>query len=132
MVEAQTQLRGDLTAGIDKFEVLIKASVLLSGAAAMAGVLYDELLVQTSPPKIGRVTGNLNEAVYRYYAKDKSSDTEKVYHISIRKSQAPHWALLEYGTSKMTARAPIRKTLDRIEEAGRAGIERMKERMVGL
>jgi len=129
VIELDFHLSGDMESGLDAFEAKIKESVLLSGAAAMARVMYDELKIQTSPPKLGRVTGNLNEAVYRFYAKDKSSDVSKIYHVSINKSRAPHWHLIEYGTVNMSARAPIRHTFDRIQDAIAAGKARMAERI---
>jgi hypothetical protein len=131
VVEIGSNLTGDITAGLDRFEAHIKESILLSGVAAMGQVMYDELKLQTSPPKIGRVTGNLNEAVYSFYAKDKSSDVEKIYHVSVNKSKAQHFHLIENGTSKMLARAPVRKTFDRVGDAIEAGKKRIAERMAG-
>jgi hypothetical protein len=129
VIELDFKLSGDMESGLDALEAKVEESVLLSGAAAMARVMYDELKIQTSPPKLGRVTGNLNEAVYRFYAKDKSSETEKIYHVSVNRSKAPHFHLIEFGTSKMTARAPVRHTFDRVGEAIEAGKKRMAERL---
>lgn len=129
MVDIEFKLSGDMESGLDRLEARIKGDVLLSGVAAMALVVYDELKLQTSPPKIGRVTGNLNDAVYRFYAKDASDADTKRYYVGFRQSQAPHWHLLEYGTYRMTARAPLRKSFDRMQEAIQSGNSRMAERM---
>ena len=114
--------------GLGMAAVSIASAMLLSGAAAMARVFYDEVKLNTSPPRMGRVTGNLNDAVYRFYAKDQSSDVEKVYHVSWNKSKAPHGHLLEDGTSRMPAKPFMRPAFDRAPEAIRAGNDRMAER----
>lgn len=129
MVEIDVKLSGDLTAGLDKFEAKIQGAVLLSGAAAMARVMYDEVKLNTSPPRLGRVTGNLHDAVYRAYSPERSTDAQQIYHVSVNKRKAPHWHLLEYGTSRMRAHPYLRPALSRLPSAVNAGMARMAERL---
>ncbi len=129
MVEIQTKLTGDIETGLDKFAAEIQGSVILSGVAAMANVIYEEVKANTAPPRMGIVTGTLHDAVYRVYAEDKSSDAVKIYRVSVNKRKAPHWHLLEYGTVKMRARPYIRPAFDHVQRAIAVGSARMKERL---
>lgn len=132
MIDIDVTLTGSLEQDLAKFGDKLRGEVLISAAAAMARPVYEELLLNTSPPRMGRVTGNLHAAVYRTFSDDRSDEDTKAYHVGINKSKAPHWILLEYGTSKMAARAPIRRSYDaRIQEAIKAGLERMRERVSG-
>jgi phage protein, HK97 gp10 family len=126
VVEIKTNLSGDIIAGLDALEANIKGEVLLSGVAAMARVIYDEVKLNTSPPRMGRKTGNLHDAVYRVYAKERGSDDTKVYRVSVNHKKAPHWHLLEFGTSRAPAHPYIRPAFDKIQQAIEAGNERMR------
>ena len=115
--------------GLDKFESRIKQSVLFSGVAAMANVMYEE--VKTNASKHVK-TGLLLSAVYRAYSPESSNDDRKVYKVSVRKGGkggAPHWHFLEYGTSRQRARPFIRPAFDKIQSAIEAGTKRMSERL---
>jgi len=136
MVEIETKLKGDLSAGLDGFFDDIKGKILLSGVAAMARVIYNEVKLNTSgvrkggpgdPP--GQVTGTLNKAIYRVYAESDSTDDRKIYRVSVNKRTAPHWHLVEFGTSRMAARPYIRPAFDRVPEAIVIGMRRMRERI---
>lgn len=129
MVEIDVKLSGDLTEGLDKFAQKIQDSIALSGAAAMARVIYDEVKLNTSPPRLGRVTGKLHDAVYRAYSPESSGDGQQIYHVSVNKKEAPHWFLLEYGTSRMRAHPYLRPALSRLKDAATAGMTRMQQRM---
>ena len=126
MVELNTNLKGDMITGLDAFEERIKGAALLSGAAAMARVFYDEVKLNTSPPRMGRKTGNLHNAVYRVYAHDRSAEDRKIYRVSVNHKKAPHWHLLEFGTSRMPAHPYIRPAFDRAQAAIDAGMDRMR------
>jgi HK97 gp10 family phage protein len=137
MISIDAKLTGDLAGDLDRFEAKIKDSVIFSGVAAMARVIYDEVKVNTSgarkggpkdPP--GVKTGTLNNAIYRAYSPEKSSDGVKVYNVSVNKSKAPHWHLIEYGWSRAPAHPYIRPALSRMKDAGDAGMARMTERMI--
>ena len=127
MVEIQMKLDPRITDGLDKFEVRISNEVLLSGVAAMARLVYDELKLNTSPPRMGRVTGTLHDAVYRAYSPERSVGGFQIYHASVNKKKAPHWHFLEYGTSKQGARPYIRPAFDRVGDAINAGKRRITE-----
>jgi hypothetical protein len=138
MVELRTNaVTGTAIDGLDRLAAKVKQSVIFSGAAAMARVFYEELKLNTSgaratgapndPP--GVKTGTLHDAVYRVYAPELSTGETKVYHVSVNKSKAPHWWLIEYGNSRAPAHPYIRPALDKTQEAIKAGSARMKERL---
>jgi len=130
MVEIGANLTGDISAALDKFEKKIKTEVMLSGVAAMALPVYEELKLNTSPPRMGRVTGNMHNAVYRAYSPERSNDERQIYHVGVNKAKAPHWHFFELGTSKMPARPFIRPAFEsRKDEAIKAGMKRMEERL---
>lgn len=131
MVNIETKLSGDITSGLDKLLAKAQGEVLLSGVAAMARVMYAEVLLNASPPRMGKVTGNLQSSIYRVYAGDESTDDKKVYKVSWNRTKAPHGHLLEFGTSKMAARPFLRPSLSRMPDATKAGIERVRQRLGG-
>lgn len=88
---------GDLLAGLAKFEASVVDKVLFTGAATMARVIYDEVKLNVSLPKLGKITGNLDSAIYWVHASEESSHTRKVYKISWNKKKAPHGHLIEWG-----------------------------------
>lgn len=113
--------------GLAKYEAKVREGALLGAAAAMARVIYREVKVNTSgqrkgsgPP--GKVTGNLDAAVYRVYAQDRSTPERKVYRVGVNKSKAPHWFIIEYGTSKRRAFPYLRPTMAFMPDAVRAGL----------
>ncbi|MCD0492337.1 HK97 gp10 family phage protein [Chromobacterium violaceum] len=84
--------RSSITAGLQEFQTKLRDDVMLSGAAAGANVLYDEVL-QRVPEKTGKLKGS----VYRAYIPERSVDGRQVYVISVRKRIAKHWHLVEFG-----------------------------------
>lgn len=128
MVEIQTSLSSDITSGLDALEKKIEGEVLLSGVAAMARVIYDEVKLNTTRHV---KTGTLRDAVYRAYSPESSTDSSKVYHVSVNKKKAPHWHFLEYGTSRQAAQPYLRPAFNRIQDAIKAGSDRMKDRLEG-
>ncbi|WP_050808629.1 HK97-gp10 family putative phage morphogenesis protein [Collimonas fungivorans] len=124
------KLNEDFSADLGKFEKNIQDKVLFSGAAAMATVIYDEVLLNASPPRMGRVTGNLESSIYRVYSPERSSETQKTYRISWNKKKAPHGHLLEFGTSHAAAKPFLRPAFDKVDQAIEAGKQNMKKRLV--
>lgn len=129
MLNIETKLSGDATAGLDKLEARVKDSIIFSGVAAMAKVIYDEVKLNASPPRMGKKTGNLENSIYRVYSPEKSSDGVKLYRVSWNRTKAPHGHLLEFGTSRAPAHPFLRPAFDHIQQAIKAGQARMKERM---
>lgn len=139
MIDVEVKLSGDVTAGLDAWAKKIEGEIVLSGVAAMALVIYDEVKLNTSgargtgapgaPPKKGP-TGNLNNAIYRVYVPERSRDGQQVYKVSVNKSKAPHWHLIEYGTVRAPAHPYIRPAWGRIGAAIEAGKKRIAERML--
>jgi HK97 gp10 family phage protein len=131
MISIETKLSGNIEAGLEQFGAKIADSVLFSGAAAMARVLYDEVKLNASPPRMGRKTGNLERSIYRVYSPEKSGDAFKTYRISWNRSKAPHGHLVEFGTSRSPARPFVRPAFDKVQEAIKAGTEAMTARLAG-
>lgn|SRR5574341_421935 len=111
------KLSGNLEGALARYEKSVKEKVLLAGVAAMAKVLYDEVKINVTPPRIGIKTGNLYSSIYRAYSPEKSGDDVKTYHISWNKSKAPHGHLLEFGTSRMAARPFVRPAFGHVRTA---------------
>lgn len=128
MVEFNITLKEDITAGLDRIENKIREKVLLSGAATMAKVMYDEAKLDASRHA---KTGTLHDAIYRVYAKDKSTDSKITYEISWNKTVAPHGHLIEFGTSRAPAYPFIRPAFDHIHQAIQTGQQRMQDVMKG-
>jgi hypothetical protein len=141
VVELEFKLSGDVAASIDKFEARIKQQALLSGAAAMARVVYAE--VKQRAPTLGKPhwfygtharyllpVDALKNAIYRVYAFDKSDDARKVYKLSWNHKKAPHGFMVEYGTSTAPAHPFLRPGFDAsIKQAIEAGNDRIRERL---
>ncbi len=140
MLDIETKLTGDLAGALDRFEKKIQGQVLIAGVAKMARVIYDE--VKLKAPTLGRPhwfygthqryllpVDALKNAVYRVYAKEQSSDTVKYYKVSVNKKKAPHWAMVEYGTSRAPAHPYIRPAFDKMGAAIEAGKVRMREQI---
>lgn len=125
----ESKLNGDFEIDLTKFEKSITDKVLFSGAATMGRVIYDEVKLNASPPRLGRKTGNLQDAIYWVYSPERSTDTKKTYRISWNKSKAPHGHLIEFGTSRAPAHPFLRPAFSRIDEAIKLGKERMAKRL---
>jgi HK97 gp10 family phage protein len=123
------ELKGDLAGALDRMVSTKAESVIYSGAAAMARVVYEEVRENTSGSKAGmpgKVTGNLHESIYWVKDDGQSSPLRAVYNISWNKSKAPHGHLLEFGTSRMPAIPFLRPAASRLPEALKAGQARMQ------
>src|SRR5687768_10059183 len=99
MINIETKLAGDMAEGLDKFSKKISGSILLSGVAAVAMPIYEQVKANTSgagvvkrekdfvgpsqPGPPGRVTGNLHNAVYRAYSPERSTDEVQIYHVGV-------------------------------------------------
>lgn len=64
-------------------------------AEAGARVLYNA--VKQNVASIGKVTGNLQRAIYEVFSKDNSGKGVATYQVSWNAKKAPHGHLLEYG-----------------------------------
>lgn len=139
MIKTTARLRGNLAKNLKSFEDDVKNKVLLSGVAAAARVVYEEVKLNASgyratgqpgsPP--GRVTGALSSAIYRAYSPESSTDERKVYKVSVNKTKARHWWLVEYGTSRAPAHPYLRPATARLPDAIAAGKDAMRKRMRG-
>jgi hypothetical protein len=91
------QLRLD-TASLDRlFDELEERSELAARPAAQAAaqVYYDGM--RSNVAAIGRVTGNLESAIYQAYSVERSGPGKATYHISWNARRAPHGGLVEFG-----------------------------------
>lgn len=116
----------NITAGLDKLERDIREKVLVSGAAAMALVFYDEAKAQAAKHI---KTGELYNAIYRVLAEGLSTPERVVYQISWNHTKAPHGEMLEFGTSRAPAYPFIRPAFAFAQDALEAGKARMAERL---
>jgi HK97 gp10 family phage protein len=145
MVDIESNLSGDLSGALDKFEKSIQEKVLFSGIAAMAKVIYDEVKLNapesekehwfhgTSFKKTGQKylfqPGTLKSSIYRVYSPEKSSDTKKTYKVSWNHTKAPYGFMVEFGTSRAPAHPFLRPAFDRVNDAIEAGKARMSEKI---
>jgi HK97 gp10 family phage protein len=125
----EAKLNGDLELDLSKFEKIVTEKVLFSGAATMGKVIYDEVKLNASPPRLGRVTGKLQDAIYWVFSPEKSTDSQKTYRISWNKRKAPHGHLIEFGTSRSPAHPFLRPAFSRINDAIAQGKARMAQRL---
>lgn len=129
MIRFRSTLKGNIPEGLKAFEKKVAESVIFTGVAAGARVLYEEVKRNASPPRMGEKTGKLQNSIYRVYSPERSPDGVKTYRVSWNKSKAPHGHLLEFGTSRMPAKPFVRPAFDRMGEAIAAGKKAMERRL---
>jgi HK97 gp10 family phage protein len=129
MAFVEAKLNFNFEADLGKFEKLVQEKVAFSGAAAMAGVIYEEVKLNAAPPRLGRKTGNLAAAIYQVYSPEKSNADLKTYRVSWNKKKAPHGHLVEFGTARAPAHPFVRPAFSRIRAAIEAGKENMAKRL---
>jgi HK97 gp10 family phage protein len=135
----------DLEVDLTKFTADIQDRVVMSGAAAMAKVMYEE--AQTNCPVSTEAhyfygtnhkstgqrylfsPGNLKKSIYRAYSPERSGLTQKTYRISWNHSDAPYGYMVEFGTSRAAAHPFLRPAFSKIHEAIAAGKARMAEKL---
>lgn len=127
---------GNLFAKLDKLPEQLGSDVLISGTAAMAEVLYNEVKVRAPVSnKVRRVRGKtyvpgaLQRAIYRTYAKTRSSALHKFYEIGWNVRKAPHGHLVEFGTVKMAPQPFLRPAMSMAGAAIDAGKERISQKL---
>ena len=118
MIGIETKLTGDMAGSLDKFAKNVREQVIFAGVAAMAKVIYNEVIINAEKNK---KSGLLQSAIYRVYSPEKSGADFKLYRISWNKSRAPHGHLLEYGTSRAPAYPFMRPAFDHIGAAISSG-----------
>lgn len=125
VLKTRTKLNGKkLSADLARFEAKVQGKIALSGVALMAWVIYDHARKNAEANK---KTGLLHSAIYRRYAKDKSTDKVKTYQISWNRKIAPHGHLIEFGTARAPAYPFLTPAFDHVREAINAGKKRMGE-----
>jgi HK97 gp10 family phage protein len=136
MINIDIALSGDMMGALDGFAKDVEDKVVMAGVAAMGRVVYDEvklnahkLTISGNPREKGRAPGTLESAIYRVYSPERSSPGVKVYKVSVNKTKAPHWFLLEFGWSRAPAHPYIRPAMSKIPDAIRAGQSRMSDRI---
>lgn len=118
MISIDSKLTGDLAGSLDKFAQDVREKVLFSGVAAMAKVIYDEVVINAESNK---KTGLLQSSIYRVFSPEKSGDASKLYRISWNKKKAPHGHLIEFGTSRAPAYPFVRPAFDHMDAAIESG-----------
>lgn len=131
----------ELRAKLRAYGEAVKDEVAIEGAAGMARVIYDEVLINVpisnkphyfhgsmfkkNGTKYLFNPGNLRDAIYRAYSPEKSSDTLKMYRVSWNYTKAPYGYMVEFGTARAPATPFIRPSLSRLDDAIAAGKVRM-------
>ena len=126
MLNIESKLTGDLEGALTKYADDIKSKVLRAGAGAMSSVIYNEVKANAG---LHVKTGNLYKAVYQYYVESGSTTEKQTYLVGVNRKKAPHWHLLEYGTSKMPAYPIVRPAFDHIQTAITAGKARIAQEL---
>lgn len=119
----------ELNQKLAQYGQYIKDEVAISGAAAMANVMYRE--VQHNAMR-NKKSGLLVSAVYRKLSHEQSGETVKLYRISWNKRKAPHGHLIEFGTVRAPAYPFLRPALSQSQAAIDAGRARMAEKLADL
>lgn len=90
-------LKFDTSGVIDYLDAISERAQEATRPAAAAGakVLYDR--VKLNVAALGRVTGNLDDSIYRVLSQSLSDEGKTVYHVSWNHIKAPHGHLVEYG-----------------------------------
>lgn len=117
----------DIGAALRKYAADIREQALRPAAYAAAAVLYREMKTRTAS---FAKTGTLRDSIYHWHDSKQSTKGRQVYAIGPNKVKAPHFHMVEYGTSKMAAHPYIRPTWDsKIGEAMAAAKKRLAEKM---
>lgn len=85
---------GGFDAMIDEKVVAVETAARPAAQAA-AQVLYDAVKVNVAG--LGKVTGNLDKAIYQAFSADNSAPGKATYHVSWNAKKAPHGGLVEFG-----------------------------------
>lgn len=85
---------GDFFAVIDDTSAAVDAAARPAAQAAVQ-VLYDAVKVNVAA--LGKVTGNLDRAIYQAFSADNSAPGRATYHVSWNAKKAPHGGLVEFG-----------------------------------
>lgn len=129
MLKVKSRVTGNLDAQMKALEIHIRDRVCLSGAAAMARVLYNYAEQYAA---IHHKTGALESAVRRRYVEQRSMGNRQTYWVSWNPKVAPHGHFLEYGTSRAPAYPFIAPAFNHIQEAIKAGKTQMGKKMQSL
>jgi len=119
---------GNIAKSLSRFEKSISTEILISGVAAGARIIYNEVkanaakhegTIRPKPPftKGTKPAEPLNESIYRTLSKERSVNGVQVYHVGVNRQKAPHGMFLEFGTSKQPARPFIRPALPKLNIA---------------
>lgn len=128
MIEFRTNGMDEINRKLDALAGRMKGDVIIAGCAAAALEFYVEAKLR-APVQ----SGTLRDAIYRVYSKDNSSDGRAVYHVSVNRSKAPHFHLVEYGTSRAAAHPFMRPAYDAAKGAAvKAAQQRMLDKMKEL
>lgn len=120
----------DVGAKLRQWAAQIQEEAIRPAAYAAAAVLYQEMKMRTATFKY---TGTLHDAIYHWYDDKKSGPNHAVYAIGPNKVKAPHFHMVEFGTSKMAARPYVRPTYDsKISDAMEAARNRLSEKISEL
>lgn len=142
MIKTETKVTGDIEQALLQFAKAAQENIVRPGVQAAAEVFYVEAKLRapvSEAPHMFHGTnqiygpfspGNLRDAIYQVYSKDRSQPGAPVYHISWNHQKAPYGFMVEFGTSKQPAHPFIRPAFAAMKAyAGEAALVVMGQKM---
>lgn len=142
MIKTETKLTGDLDKALEQFAKAAQERIVRPGIQAAAQVFYEEAKrrapVSDAPHMFHGTNqiygpyspGNLRDAIYQVFSKDRSQPGAPVYHVSWNQSKVPYGFMVEFGTSKQPAHPFIRPAFEAMKfSAAGAGLAAMQQKM---
>lgn len=142
MIKTRTKIIGNkLETALVEFAESVRGRVAMAGVAAMAKVIYDE--ARDKAPESFHAhyfhgknnvygpfpPGSLRNGIYRTYSPEKSTDVQKIYHVTWNHRKVPYGFMVEFGTSRAPATPFLRPAFAKVREAIRVGKGRMAEKL---
>jgi HK97 gp10 family phage protein len=151
MIAIDAKFTSNIEEELKKYIGSIQGNIIRNGAQAAAQVFYDEakarVPVSTNGPHWFYGTsfkltgkrygpypeGHLKKWIYQVYAKDHSSESHAVYHISWNHSEAPYGFMVEFGTSRASPTPFLRPSWESGKGgAASAAMARMRSKISNL
>lgn len=129
MIKTETRLTGDIEQALQEFAKAAQESIVRPGVQAAAEVFYVECKLRapvSEAPHMFHGThavygpyspGNLRDAIYQVFSKDRSQPGAPVYHVSWNHKKAPYGFMVEFGTSKQAGHPFVRPAFEAMKAA---------------
>lgn len=142
MIKTETRMTGDLEQALASFAKAAQEQIVRPGTQAAANVFYEEARRRapvSEAPHMFHGThavygpyspGNLRDAIYQVYSKDRSQPGAPVYHVSWNQKKVPYGFMVEFGTSKQAGHPFMRPAFEAMKfAAGDAALVVMGQKM---